>query len=787
MEPRRERKPYVFGVRHLSPAGAYHLRSFLDERKPKCILVEGPSDFTALISDLTGAKVKPPVAVMAYTSQTPILSILYPFAVYSPEYQALLWAREQGCDCRFMDLPSSVFLALQDWKERKKQELLVNGDGMLPEEENSLPKTGLFEKTDRETFWEYVLERCESPEAYRSGAAEFGRNLRLFTEKQREAQNEDSQQSNKGSVSINRMEENMEAAETVLREAYMRRQIAEVLQSGVLPEELVVVTGAYHVDGLLQGEPMTDEELEALPKLQAEKTLMPYSYYRLSSHSGYGAGNRAPAYYELVWESLQREKPDYSAKAYLIQLAAYQRKQGNPVSSAEVIEAVRLAGALAQLQGYHIPALCDLRDAAVTCMGHGQLSEISLAVADTEIGSKIGALPDGVSRTSIQADFYQKLEELRLTQYRSMTTQELSLDLREKLTVKSEKLAFLDLERSFFLHKLCVLGVSFAKIQPNTQEKATWAEKWLLSWTPEAEIQIVEAVLKGDTLEQATSFVLREKVEKERSIEAAAKVVEEAFFCGLPAAVRYATRVLQEIAVDAASVTELAKTATSLSVVVQYGDIRHLDAKPLLPILAQLFLRACLIFPESCVCDDAAAKEIAKAMEEMNAVVLKQEGLSEERWLRVLSEIAKRDDLNTKLSGFAAAILLERGEMDGEELGCEVERRLSRGIPAELGAGWFEGLALKNHYALLARMTLWEKLSDYLDTLDEEEFKRALVFLRRAFADFSVAEKSDIAENLGEIWQINPQQVSEVLLETLSKEQEEELLAGLDDFDFDSI
>jgi len=120
--------------------------------------------------------------------------------------------------------------------------------------------------------------------------------------------------------------------------------------------------------------------------------------------------------------------------------------------------------------------------------------------------------------------------------------------------------------------------------------------------------------------------------------------------------------------------------------------------------------------------------------------------------------------------------------MDKEELGREVERRLSRGIPAELGAGWFEGLSMKNHYALIARMTLWQKLSDYLDTLSDEEFKRALIFLRRAFADFSADEKDQIAENLGEIWQVNPGQVSEIVNGSIGS-----VLEGLDDFDFDDI
>lgn len=781
----KETKPYIWGIRHLSPAGAYHLRNYLSEVRPRLVLVEGPSDFTELIPDLTGKKVKPPIAVMAYTNQTPILSILYPFAVYSPEYQALLWAKENECECRFIDLPSGVFLGLQDLREQRQQQRLMKRE-QEKEQEQELEEFVISEETvytkldevsgedSQETFWEHVLEQSENANAYQRGSNEFGKQIRAFSEKSREKKEKISEP------------EYYEMAETILREAYMRRQISDAISAGFRAEEIVVVTGSYHVEGLLSDvPPMSDKEMKKLPNLSSSHTLMPYSYYRLSEHSGYGAGNKAPAYYELLWESLQN--PEYATYIYLSKLAAYQRRHGNPVSSAEVIEAVRLAGALSMLHGYHIPALRDLRDAAVTCMGHGNFSELALAIADTEIGTKIGSLPEGVSQTSIQADFNQKLDELKLSKYKSLTAQDLQLDLREKLTVKSKKAAFLDLERSFFLHKLRVLGIAFAALQSTGQERATWAEKWVLRWTPEAEIQIVEAVLKGDTIEQAVSFVLKESMEQQQSIAAAAKAIEESFFCGMPNSVRYATRMLQEMAVDAVSVTELSKTAKSLSTAILYGDIRHLETAALLPILSQLFLRACLIFPDSCICDDAASKEIAVALEDMNEVVLNHESLDETRWIAVLLEISSRDDLNTKLSGFAAAILLERGQMDNEELGCEVERRLSKGIPASLGAGWFEGLAMKNHYALIARMSLWEKLSDYLDTLDEEEFKRALLFLRRAFADFSSAEKNDIAENLGEIWQVNQQQVSEVLNETIDSSELEDLFGDLGDFDFDDI
>lgn len=230
----------------------------------------------------------------------------------------------------------------------------------------------------------------------------------------------------------------------------MKRQIKEAVDSGIQPEKIVVVTGAYHVEGLESSTPpLSDEELKGLPYVETQKTLMPYSYYRMSSRSGYGAGNKAPAYYDLLWEGFQRGEASYAARSYLSRLAAWQRKNGNMVSSAEVIEAVRLSFSLAGLRGYNLPALRDLRDAAVTCIGHGRLGEIAMAVADTEIGTTIGFLPQGTSRTSIQNDFYRQLDELNLKRYFSVTADDLRLDLREKLGVKSQKAAFMDLERSF--------------------------------------------------------------------------------------------------------------------------------------------------------------------------------------------------------------------------------------------------------------------------------------------------------------------------------------------------
>ncbi len=83
-------------------------------------------------------------------------------------------------------------------------------------------------------------------------------------------------------------------------------------------------------------------------------------------------------------------------------------------------------------------------------------------------------------------------------------------------------------------------------------------------------------------------------------------------------------------------------------------------------------------------------------------------------------------------------------------------------------------------------MSLWRHLSGYLDSLDEAAFRRALVFLRRAFSDFSPAEKNDIAENLGEIWGLNTQQAAEALMKETTQ-AEQAVLAELNEFDFDDI
>ena len=169
------KNPNFFGIRHLSPAGAYYLKGFLDEKRPKLVLVEGPSDFGDMLSDMVRGETKPPIAVLAYTKEAPVRTVLYPFAEYSPEYQAIWWCHEHHVECRFMDLPSETFLAIPEcgMQEAEGEEARVSVYEQLDQ------KSG---EDGHDTFWERVMEQAGSMEAYHVGANNFGANIRSLTE-----------------------------------------------------------------------------------------------------------------------------------------------------------------------------------------------------------------------------------------------------------------------------------------------------------------------------------------------------------------------------------------------------------------------------------------------------------------------------------------------------------------------------------------------------------------------------------------------------------------------------
>ena len=741
-----------FGVRHHSPACAFYAEEFLRRTQPEVLLIEGPSDLSGLIPQLCAPEVELPGAILAYTEEAPVHTVLYPFAEFSPEYAAMKWAVKNGVEVRFCDLPSDCVLAQIQQESPDKEE---SPDSPPSVYERLEAVSGM----DNGSFWEYCFEQCESYEDFLAAAENYGAELRSFS-------GSDPQNS--------------------LREAFMRRVISEC-EAARPGANIAVLTGAFHTAGL-KNVPFTEQDralTEKLPSVPSKATLMPYSYFRLSERSGYGAGCRAPGYNELMWYCRRSGDIRDSAAQYLAKIAQYQREHGFACSTAEVIEAKRLADTLASMRGGKLPNLADLRDAAVTCLGHGSFAEISLACADVEIGTKIGSMPEGAVCTSVQEDFMRQLKELKLEKYRKASAEELPLDLRENLRVKTEKAAFIDLGRSFFLHRLKSLGVSFCTQKPRPQDNATWAELWELRWSPQAEIEIVEASLKGDTVEQAAANALSLRLAEADSVAETAALLDTAFECGLPACVKTAASSVQRQTAECSSAAEIGRALGTLSGIMRFGSIRRLELSSLPELMEKLFLRFCLCLPSGMVCDRPAAEQLITAVSAVNDACVAHDFLDGERFTALLSDIADNNFASPLLSGFCCAVLMERGLIAPGKLSELIGRRLSPGFAAE-SALWFEGFSKKNRRALISRLSVWEKLCDFTAGLSPEEFKPVLVCLRRTFAEYTPAERSDIAENIGEALGISKQAAAEFATGALNA-QEQQDISSLDDFDFGDI
>jgi hypothetical protein len=758
--------PNVVGVRHLSPAGATHLRTVLERVRPTCVLVEAPSGIEPEMRHLVHPETTPPVAILAFTRSKPLRTLVYPLASYSPEWVACRWALTEEAELSFIDLPAPTFLALQGDEDETGDE---TASPPASERDRRDVLTRVAEAAgapDLETWWERAFEHTTDSAAYLRAAFALGEGMREL-----------------------RQDEPAEAARNELRESFMRRQIRRAIGRGHAPERCVVVCGAYHAPVLTEeAHAMSDEEEGALPALDAVITLMPYSHQRLHARSGYGAGNHAPLYYQMLFEELAAGHPERLAARYLARVARRARRAGLPRSSAQIIDAVRLAAALAAASDSPAIALCDLHDAAVTCLGAGERAPLAEALDEVDTGHAIGTLPKGVSRTALQDDFRDQVRALKLDKYLCDADEELELDLRENRFVKGESAAFLDRNRSVFFHRLHSCELPLAKVKPAPRATGTsWKERWVLRWSPEHEVRLAELSLLGDSIGDVVSLLLSERLAACQDAGSAAEVLERAATCRLADALENARRCVQAAAVEDDSLPSLASATASLLAVTRFGGIRAVDPAPLWPLAEQIFLRAALLLPRAIVCNDAARPAIAKALLTLaQASVEEPSRLAVEHLEASLRTVALSDVGNPHLAGLASSVLIERMQLGDDELAASIGRRLSPGEDVDLAAGFFEGLTSYNRMGLFSRPAVWGTLSRFVDALDGPGYLRALVPLRRAFASFEPGEVRRVVSALAAVWDDHEAAPLAAALETgLSVEEAAALNAQLGDLDLD--
>ena len=114
----------IFGIRHHGPGSAQSLVAALDDLDPAMVLIEGPPEADDLIRFVGTGQLRPPVALLVHAESDPSLAAFYPFATYSPEWQAMTWALARSRPVRFIDLPAMHGLAQRAEAKAVTEELL---------------------------------------------------------------------------------------------------------------------------------------------------------------------------------------------------------------------------------------------------------------------------------------------------------------------------------------------------------------------------------------------------------------------------------------------------------------------------------------------------------------------------------------------------------------------------------------------------------------------------------------------------------------------------------------
>ena len=104
---------HFFGIRHHGPGSARNLRAALELLRPNAILIEGPPDAESVLSLFANEEMTPPVALLIYAPDDPKKAVFYPFAEFSPEWQAARYGLQNSIPVRFIDLPQTHLFALE--------------------------------------------------------------------------------------------------------------------------------------------------------------------------------------------------------------------------------------------------------------------------------------------------------------------------------------------------------------------------------------------------------------------------------------------------------------------------------------------------------------------------------------------------------------------------------------------------------------------------------------------------------------------------------------------------
>ncbi|MET7759485.1 DUF5682 family protein [Streptomyces sp. NPDC005389] len=701
--------PLVLGVRHHGPGSARGVRAALEAAQPAAVLVEGPAEADALVELAGDPDMRPPVALLAHAVDDPGRASFWPMAAFSPEWVAIRWALDRGAAVRFIDLPAAHSLAATDptWDDGEEE---VSGSGPRIDPVAELARVAGYE--DAERWWEDVVELRggDDPTAPFEALAEAMGALR-------EAYGHGGH------------------PRDLVREAHMRIRLRAARKE--FGDAVAVVCGAWHVPALTRKTTVAADRalLKGLPKVRTEMTWVPWTHRRLARRSGYGAGIEAPGWYAHLFAA-----PDRPVERWMTKVAGLLRAEDHLVSSAHVIEAVRLAETLAALRGRPLPGLEETTDAVRAVLCEGSDVPLDLVRDRLVVGDVLGEVPAGAPAVPLQRDLARRQRTLRLKP--EATDRDLDLDLRKDL----------DGERSRLLHRLRLLGVGWGEPATGRSGTGTFRESWRLRWEPELHVQVAEAGVWGTTVEAAATARARSRALGAKALADITALAEQCLLAGLTDALPVVMRALADRAALDTDVAHLAQALPALARSLRYGDVRGTGTADLAEVAAGLAERICVGLPPACTgLDTDAADAMRERIDEVHQAVGLLPGADgpADRWAGALRRLADHDRIPGILRGRAARLLLDEGRIAEGEAALLMSRALSPGTPPPDAAAWIDGFvggASGGGLLLVHDERLLGLVDDWLTGVPAEAFTDVLPLLRRTFSGYEPGVRRTLGE-----------------------------------------
>ena len=711
-----ERPPVeVFGIRHHGPGSARSLIAALTEYQPDSVLIEGPADADPLLHWVLADGMEPPLALLGYAPDHPQTAAFWPYAVFSPEWQAMSYALRRDIEVGFCDLPASAMLAR--WSRSRPDDDHEEPDDAA----DQVPPTAPIEQhdplamlaaaagyDDPERWWDDLVEsRLDSSSPFP-----------MITDAMAELRMIMDQHSGAG---------DREAR----REAYMRQKIREALKRG--RERVAVVCGAWHAPALRWPLPPAAADARTLrgaPRRKITLTWVPWTSQRLGYATGYGAGIASPGWYHHLW--VARDRP---IVRWLTKVAQALRVRDLPVSSAHVIEAVRLAETLASLRGRPLAGLAEVTEATRAVLCDGDELAVRYVTDHLVVGQALGSVNQGVPTVPLEADLTRTCRTLRVRREAQIRFHD--LDLRRPI----------DQARSQLFHRLRLLGLRWiVPAESSVQSQGTFRETWQSRWEPEYSVAIVEASVWGTTVQSAATARV-DKIIANGSLVELTEAVERCLLADLSRALDGLLATLADKAALDADVVHLMDALPALARAQRYGDVRETDTRALLKVSEVLVVRICAGLRQAVAGLDATnATTMRRRIDAVNTAVSLLSESVRERWLDTLATMIDRTDVHGLLLGRIVRLLLDAVRLS--DVSVRLHRALSAGVPAADKAAWVDGFFSDGALLLIHDAELRGLLDDWVCQLDNTQFVDMLPLLRRTFGTFAAAERQAIAQRI---------------------------------------